>query len=222
MKYWFSKFILVFLALIPVGSSGQRILGAESKSVEILDRAVPRWIVSVDRPFSSFAAKALGTSHTPGGVVLIDEDGDRTKLKISPSSLALHSVLDALVVADPRYRWQLSNEVVNITPVNGFPKVLDTVVARFDQENATAFEMLTALEVVPELRVRASKLGYSDIRLNKFEGFVSPDKFSVHCTNCSLREILNEIVRKHGSALWCYSETITGGEKTFHFWLLFS
>src|SRR6266436_337355 len=175
MKYWFSKLMLVALVFVPVGSIGQRSLGAESQNVEILDRAVPQWIVSVDRPFSSFAAKALGTSHTPGGVVLIDEDGVGTKLKISPSSLALHSVLDALMVADPRYHWQLSNEVVYIAPVNDFPKVLDTVVARFDQENATAFEMLTALEEIPELRERASKLGYSDIRLNKFEGLVSPD-----------------------------------------------
>ncbi len=214
--------MLVALVLVPVGSIGQRSLGAESQNLEILDRAVPQWIVSVDRPFSSFAAKALGASHTPGGVVLIDEDDDVTKLKISPSSLALHSVLDALVVADPRYHWQLSNEVVNIAPVNGFPKVLDTVVARFDQENATAFEMLTALEEIPELRERASKLGYSDIRLNKFEGFVSPDKFSVHCTSCSLRDILNEIVRKQGRAVWCYSESVTSGEKAFRFWLLFS
>lgn len=99
--------------------------------------------------------------------------------------------------------------------------MLGTIIGEFKQDAVTARAMLSALEEVPEVQGHAGSLGFSDIRLRKYDGPVSTDRFSVHCRNATLREVLNEIARRHGGAVWSYREYDCGGEKCLQLNLLF-
>ena len=63
--------------------------------------------------------------------------------------------LDTIVEADPRYRWQLVDEVVNLLPADGEPALLNTRISKFRVTDVTsALDALSQLLALPEVKKR--------------------------------------------------------------------
>lgn len=156
----------------------------------------------------------------PVGIALSANDDGLSRLNFKPSSLSVRDILNSIVSADPRYKWNLENGVINLLPAVGNPSLLDTRLAEFKKENAMTESLFKSLENMPEVRQRATELGMDGPlpRLFRF-GSVDTRKFTVHCQNCSVRDVLNEIVRQNGSS-WMYREYINKGKKTYRFWYI--
>jgi hypothetical protein len=163
---------------------------------------------------------ALVQTKTLGGLVFSSHVDRDTRFKLWPSTLALRDVLDAIVVSQPQYRWSVSNGVVNLSAVADHPALLDIQLATFKIQNATAHDMVDALEDTPEFRRASLSLGFANTG-KQYDGPVGQTVANVDCRNCSLRDALNEIVRVNGRAVWFYREYEVAGEKYFELGLLF-
>lgn len=159
---------------------------------------------------------ALGWRQIPLGFVPADLGRAQARLDVNPSSLFVRDVLDSIVAADRRYGWSLEDGVVVLQPAEGRPPLLDVRLAQF-KEKGMVGELLTSLELLPEVRRRAVELGFET--RTSWGGF-GPGFFTrsldVACRDCTVLEVLNEIVRQGGGS-WMYRETSYDGKKYFRF-----
>jgi hypothetical protein len=120
------------------------------------------------------------------------------------------------VSSRPRYRWEEARGVVNVLPAAPLP-LLDVRVGEFRAENLNVKEMLAALEATPDFKAGLAALHLTEPKPPTDGGFifiiggggkpVEPGKkFSARVRDASVREVLNEIVRQDGCAVWSYKE----------------
>ena len=141
-----------------------------------------------------------------GSPRVLDCDGDYFKQVWSPLNKTLRWALDTIVEVDPRYRWQVVDQVINLLPAEREPALLQTRIKEFRAENISfAMDTVSPLLALPEV-----KKAMDDLHLKHgIAGFVtspSPKPFSVKCENVTLRQALNAIARAEGRGVWDYTE----------------
>lgn len=173
-------------------------------------------VQSQDATTTTFFKSALRAANIPGGIVTLSQCKNEMRHTITPSDSSLRSVLDAIVVADPQYKWVDDNGVINLIPRGTEPAILNIRIAKVNIKNAeTVHQALDELMSLPELRKRASELnsgsqvfrgglGYFDSSKRDKNG--NAKQISIVKANTTLREVLNDIARVHGSAVWSYTE----------------
>jgi hypothetical protein len=194
---------------------------AAQRPADVVARQVPQPFVEREDTIQNSFMWALVQTKTPGGLIFSSDVDQNTRFKLSPTTLALRDVLDALVLSDPRYKWNVSNGVINLSGVADHPALLDTQVAAFTMEKATAHEMIDSILDLPEVRRASTSLGFGNTGAREYDGPVGLTVATVDCRSCSLRDLLNEIVRTNGRAVWYYREYDSGGKKYFQLGLLF-
>jgi hypothetical protein len=122
--------------------------------------------------------------------------------------------LDEIVTVDPDYVWKVEDGVVNLLPTQGVPDLLTVRIAAFDSGNvrslATAGTYLLAL---PEVRERATQLGFSQAVTGTGLGAIGPigspppKLLKVRLHDVSLLDALNALVRANKHGQWVYHET---------------
>jgi len=205
--------VLAFLA----SAFGQ----AAQRPTDVLARLVPQPLVEREDTIQRSFMWALVQTKTPGGLIVSPDVDQNTRFKLSPTTLALRDVLDAIILYQPHYKWNVSNSVINLSGVASHPALLDIQVATFKMERATAHEMIDSILDLPEVRRASTSLGFGNTGAKEYDGPVGLTVATVDCRNCSLRDLLNEIVRTNGRAVWCYREYDSGGKKYFQLGLLF-
>lgn len=70
----------------------------------------------------------------PGGIVTAVFCEAEYSHDLTPLGPTLRDVLDSIVVADPQYKWDLEQGVVNFGPIKNEPMLLDVVIANFHFE----------------------------------------------------------------------------------------
>jgi hypothetical protein len=144
------------------------------------------------------------------------------RLKIKQGA-TVRQAMDALVAANPGYRWELQDGVVNLMPRDGVP-LLGTKIAKFQME-ATDREIEMVLQDVlrlHEVRERQAALGLKDGvhrgGAEAVEEHPAPRQslpVQVNVQNLSLREVFNKIMQAAAKGVWIYHETDCRGTKTF-------
>jgi hypothetical protein len=167
---------------------------------------------------------ALSWQRIPFGMVLDPQDNGQTRLDLNPRGLFVRDLLDSITAADARYVWAIEDGVINLLPKTKLSGLLGARVADFGLEKSSVGRLFAALRDQPEVRQRATELGLGAIERkvipdeNGFaiSGFFDSSTFSVNCSNCEVRQVLNAIVRESGRS-WVYREFSAGGKKTYHF-----
>lgn len=139
------------------------------------------------------------------------------------SGVTVRQAMDALVAANPGYKWELKGGVVNLMP-RGDALLLRARVAKF-QKDATDREIEAVLNDVlrlPDVQRREGllglKLGMSGGGLSGMEEHPVPRQpIPVHFNleNLSLQDAFNKIVQGSPKGVWIYRETDCSGAKTF-------
>jgi len=212
--------VIILVASFSVGAQTANTLQPPNHD-DILNGKVSEWIVGREDTFTRLVTLSLNMAKTPGGVVFTPEVDENKRYRLSPSGLTLREVLDGIVALDHHYQWTASEGVINLSGVEMSPPLLDTVIADFNQDNVNAATMVDDLENLPEVQRQAMALGFTHIGGRQYDGPVSTNTFSVHCKNRRLREVLDQIVRTHGRAVWSYQEYTIAGKKHFQLGLLF-
>jgi hypothetical protein len=189
--------------------------GKPTLAENILDRVVPGDDVEYFTTSDAFRI-TLRRAQAPGGVVrIVTCVEDPVNLAWSPMGQPLGRVLESLVIADPRYRWEIVDRVVNLLPKAGEPAFLGARIKKFHIEHVTEpREALNQLLRLPEVKHGRESLGLKPgVALIDSLSTPHPNKFSVHCTDVTLREALNAIARAEGRGVWEYIEVHCQGKR---------
>lgn len=180
---------------------------------DILQRKVPgneiEFLTTTDAFYSS-----LGRTRSPGGMARLASCEPDTLLQSwKPSEAALREVLDVLVASDPRYKWKMEDDVVNLLPATGEPTLLKTRLSEFNiEDTASARAALAQLLALSEVKKRMRDLHLKPgIALITGLSTPHPTKFSVKQSGGTLRDALNAIARAEGQGIWDYVETHCNG-----------
>lgn len=165
-------------------------------------------------------SRALADTKVPGGIVRVfDCTEEPVKQRWQPGGASLSDILNAIVMADPQYYWQLDNGVINVLPAAGEPALLRVRVKELQVLNATSVYLAySTLMSLPDVKKAVMALGLAD-SFERLQGPISlgDDKtgFNVVCRDVTLREALNAIVRADGKAVWAYHERHCNGRDGF-------
>jgi len=168
-----------------------------------------------------------GTGLHGGFVEMTDCSRDLPKGRLQiDQGATVQQAMDALVAANPGYRWELKDGAVNLMPLGGVP-LLDTRIAQFqmDATGLTIEAVLQELLKLPEVRERQAKLGLESgthagpggrgagLEINPVPR--QPVPVHVSLQNLSLQEAFNKVVGISPDGGWIYRETDCNGAKTF-------
>jgi hypothetical protein len=160
---------------------------------------------------------SLAWLKIPAGIALPPDDAGNTRFNFHPTGLSVRNILDSIVAADSRYGWSIENGVINLLPKADSLPLLDVRLSEFKQEEVPVKVMLEALEKMPEVRLRATALGFTEPERGFIQiGLVDTRKFTVKCQNCTVREALNAIARQSGR-VWMYREYNYEGKRIYRF-----
>jgi len=212
--------LVLLLGAFPV--AGQQVKpGKPEAGAELLTRPVelPASPLSVDFAFQL----AILRSGAPGGEALNQECAEPSESAVRPQQEStLRELLENIVTADPEYRWEVNEGVVNLLPVKGVPELLTLRIAAFDSGDATDVTTAkTFLFALPEVRKRAAELGFDQAIYGSGlsgippAGTPPPPKLNVRLQDVTLLEALNALVRAHNHGLWMYRETHCESSKHF-------
>jgi hypothetical protein len=198
-------------------------LGVESRAVTVSQQ--PTAADPLERPVSELDMTprtvrdtfflALCSAHVPGGCAIVFGCDELQPITVAATSgTPLRQVLDALVRADPRYRWEVDNGVLDLLPAAGEPSLPKTQIPRFQAESVKSVDSaIGQIEQMPEVTQRMADLGLG-YGIRSWVGPTNPKApppFDVNCVGLTLRGVLNEIVGRSGSAQhWQYIEAHCG------------
>ncbi len=172
-------------------------------------------------------AHVLDKAEVPGGIVVVRACDDASGFTRTLGDTTLRAALDGIVAANLQYNWKIRDGVVNLDLPNNDLPLLNVRVAKLEVTRAkTLDEALNKLLTLPEVLAASSHAGSRLIQggLYSFNpsGDVTSDdvsenekRFSVTCTDVTVRESLNAIVRAYGRATWVYTQADCNGRRLF-------
>jgi hypothetical protein len=210
--------LIILLALgLPELAAGRpgAIVKPQEPTVDPLERPVSELDMTLRSMRETFFS-ALQSAHVPGGAVVLfgcEAQEPIATIPIVPGT-PLREVLDALVRANPEYRWELDNGVVNLLPTAGDPLFLKTQILRFHAQGLqSANPALGEIEQLPEVKKAMAdlRLTWGTAPMCKLQSLKPPPTFDVTCDHIPLRAVLNEVVRRAKlTEIWEYHETHCG------------
>ena len=212
--------IIGLLALSISGHTAQ----VSQSSDEILKRQVAGINLN-DVTTINAMTSLLSGAGVPGGIAIVTECGEDIRYTFASSGSTLRNTLDAIVSANPQFSWQVSDGVVNVSPLAGDPPLLSLTIGELRLNGAhSTDEAANQLFAIPEIQKRLAELhlsyGYTrfGIRDLKRPGS-APDKeeqrYNLTLKNVTVRDALNAIARAHGKAVWLYRERHCNGSTEF-------
>ena len=184
-----------------------------------LNRPLPKGKSYANKTLSKVIEDSLFNSQVPGGVAYLPPDHIEPLFTAPLAQPSYRDVFNAIIAADPRYKWEITEGTINFVPVSNYPELLDTTISEFNAEGLSSSALVNALERLPEVQQRAQELGFCANVCPRLVGgarLSSGTLVSVHQQNRTLREILNSIVRANGNAVWAYSEGRRDGQRIFN------
>ena len=156
---------------------------------------------------------AIHGSGAAGGAVITQGCEEPSDSIVRFQGSTLREVLDDIITADPDYRWEVKDGVVNLIPAKGVPDLLTLRIDAFDSGDATSVTTAkTFLFALPEVRKRAVELGFDQAIYGSGLYAVPPGArparklLNVRLQDVTLLEALNALVRTHKHGLWIYRE----------------
>lgn len=206
--------LLITLLFAPITQSQHKQTDGNQPSSEVQERRVKLYDLPVSTQEAFF--DTLRQEKKPGGIVLLNRNCvvSEVKPQIQQEYTTLQTALNSIVKQDPWYSWNIDEGVVNLIPTDDEPDLLKIQIKKFhlngDLNIHLALEKLLRL---PEVETRAAKINLNKIM---YGGLQSPrntkSRLKFQLRNVTLRQTLNEIVRKDGIAVWRYRESNCDGK----------
>jgi len=220
-KDWFAVLLTVVAAAV-VALAEEAVQRPPAAS-DVLTRTVSNLSSSPEPGDVAFQVAMLGAG-VPGGEARVEGCAEVPKKSIRILGPTLREVLDSITTADPRYRWEVHEGVVNLAPAGGLPALLRVRIDVFDSKDAASTQTAEAyLFGLPEVRKGAAKLGLTQVFAGGAlysvpPGHSPPEKpLSVLLKNVTIQGALNALVRLNKRGVWIYRERRCGTPNTFDF-----
>lgn len=157
----------------------------------------------------------------PIGVEVAKGGNTGPEIQLSIRNGTLRQVLNAVMEQDGRYEWRLNDGVINVMPKSDhdplLQTLLDTRIRTFStKEKTDTFFLRLAIVDLPEVKATLSEAGVRP----RISAYTNADiaglgtRFTLTMSDTTLRNLLNEIVRKETSEAkyWVVNRFRDGGE----------
>lgn len=204
------------LMIATVSHSGQ----AVNQSKNLLDRQAKGANLQ-NVMVGQAVVNALLDAGAPGGVARVSDCNESVTHIFRPRDSSLRGVLDSIVSTDPRYTWEVKDDVINVLPSNGLPPFFAIRISRLEiSQVESPNEALARLLAIPEVQKAHLKLGPRAVQGGTYvfcPGCPPKEtkKISVSLKGVTVRESLNAIARAHGNAVWQFRQSECSGRKSF-------
>jgi len=223
MKHLLSLFVFS-LALIGGQMTVYQVAVSASGKLDAANVRLDHDVLVENQPVLSIFLDVLRGTGVNGGFAEIAACSNLSQgdLKLKQGT-TIREAMDALVSANPTYKWELQDGVVILMPQGGVP-LLDTKIGKFhvDASDSETSAVIEEMLRSPEVRSRAVQL---DLKLGLGQGgpgvyveHPAPHptvRFQYDWENFSLLEGLSRSVRTSPKAVWIYRETDCGKDKTY-------
>lgn len=198
--------VLVFVMAMVNWPGGAGYTAADSTSASL------EQMINIDLVDATLllALNKLADHRVPIGFEQAMDSRDNLNRHIYLHSGRLKTVLDSLVAQEPRYKWELRDGVINITPVVGrdqfLARFLETKVAQFEPPKGTTdkFKIRDAVLALPEVRglLEASGVTVKPYDYPYRRSIYSDDEVNLRMTNSDVRGVLNNISKTTEHKIW--------------------
>lgn len=209
------------LCLLVFGGTGHNGAALFSGTIsDKLDAPINRVIDTRGTPASVVGSILLDTAIPAGVVQLFPNCASESEihLKVGPAE-TVRQALDALVTANPLYRWMLRDGLVIVSPSAGAPSILKTKVRAFRWSGTThdgaPSVPLNKIIQMPEIRRQFGELrlspgvhqgpGTQEVEINPVPRPATP--IDINVQNLSLMDAFSAVIRAYGHGRWIYTET---------------
>lgn len=153
--------------------------------------------------------RIFNSVNVPAGISIeFKKAGQKDELNdFTPESFILRDILNKVSIVQNQYLWKEVNGVVNIYPIKDY-SILDIIIKEFSVKDITRGEAIGKILETNEFKQYIKSKNMREADTSFFGGnFSKPVKnISFDLKNATVREILNEIVRKNGNSTWIYRE----------------
>jgi hypothetical protein len=134
---------------------------------------------------------------------IADAPEQKRKVSVSVEKGTVRDVLDAFIKADQRYKWEIADGVINITPKESKEGILDVVIPNFFVADANRDDLSFAVTGTPEVLTRLAKIKAKRSEYLFYMGASKPTtRYSVSLPEMTVKEILNEFLRRDFAWYW--------------------
>ncbi len=147
-------------------------------------------------------AKKTGSPNGLEALPCSDALSANPKINISVREGTPRDVLDAVVNSDPRYRWENVGGVVNVVPKEPCNSILDVVVSNFQVQGSDVQQIGDALIMSGEVNRELTRVGIQHLDIRQTTGPTGSHPFSLSFSEVSVKDILNEILRRGIASHW--------------------
>jgi len=151
----------------------------------------------------------LLTLGVPGGIAELPNSEEKFGYTFNVQGRKVVDFLNSFTIAEPRYQWTQTDGVLNLLPVQE-SVLLRTPISEFAAQDANVWELIEALKKNPDFQASCKKLNFverspENFFFGRFRKPVPPAlRFSFRFRHLTVRQILNEIVKRDG--IWHYHE----------------
>jgi hypothetical protein len=189
-------------------------LANQNESLELLDKKVTLVLNHFDEELV-LRTLAMRAKVAIGFEAICKNTGTKEArtININVKKGTVRDVLDAFIKENPRYRWELVNGIINVLPRESQDSILEIMVHNFNLSNMNVDELSLAIADLPEISAKLNKMKVSPAKVlvDTGEPKETP-RFSITLQDLTLREILNELLRKGHSNYWAVERYGTNNE----------
>jgi hypothetical protein len=199
-----------FLWLVAVLVLGATDLRAQVSDQELLNTRIEQFEVK-EQSINLVLAKIAYDYGVPIGLVMGPEKEKpvRKSITISLQDGRLKELLNAVTEQDSRYEWKVVEGVINVSPkVNRDPFLEDLLVTRIQHfyldQDSNRYRLRNDIMDLGEIKVKLDREGVTPmvIAVTGVDFTKLGAKSSLSLTDVTLREILNQIIRKSETKYW--------------------
>jgi hypothetical protein len=201
-----------FAALAIVASAGARVGVPAQRWADSKPASLNQLIdIQLNNATLMLALSELAVEHrVPIGFEQAVGSRDNVNENIHIKRGTLKSILDSLVKQEPRYKWELRDGVINVTPVTGrdefLAHFLDTRVAQFVPPKGTTdkFKIRDAILELPEIRqlLQANHVAVRPYDYAYGRSIYFNEDVDLGISNTDVRGVLNRVARKSEHKIW--------------------
>jgi hypothetical protein len=154
--------------------------------------------------YASQVLEFLATEYQfPAGIEIESSDNvaDKDKrISIYVFQKPLEFALNEIVRANPRYRWELNEGVVNLLPKEASESLVEIKIEKFEAINMKRIDVRKAIGDIPELGEKLKSLGLEFTTISVWPNKDKRDTMilTVDIKDTTLKSVLNEIAKKTG------------------------
>lgn len=152
---------------------------------------------------------ALNNVGAPGGTVTVLGCQNSTTKRFNAEEKPLGQFLNELVDGDSGFRWELTDNGLNLLPTSGEPLLLQTKIREFNVRTDSSIEALNQLQRRPEITSAMQNLHLKG-GLTILMYLSNSKQIDLHFKGGTLRQALNAIAGSKGREVWEYRETRCG------------